>query len=91
MQYKTFSELKISFKQSSNCYTCDGESCHNNTTHKNGEEYNVHISTKDHEYFNIFATTNASTDATNNIDKKSLTELEAVQFICDNFNWFKCF
>ena len=92
MTYKTFEELGISFKQTSSCYTCDGESCHNNVTHKqNGEEYNVHISTKDHITFNVVATPNPSTTSEIDIDKYQISEKEAVKLVCNNFNWFKCF
>lgn len=91
MAYKTFSELGISFQQTSSCYTCDGESCHNNVTHKNGEDYNVHISTRDHIMFNVSATPNSNTASPLDIDKNNISEQEAVKLICDNFNWFKCF
>lgn len=91
MTYKTFEELGISFKQSSSCYSCDGESCHNNVNHKNGVEYNVHVSTKDKQIFNIHATQNSNTSDASDIDEPNLTELEAVKYLCDNFNWFRCF
>lgn len=91
MAYKTFEELGISFKQTSSCYTCDGESCHNNTTHKNGTEYNVHISTKDHFTFNIDAEISSNSASGDDIHQHNLTEENAVKYLCDNFNWFKCF
>ena len=88
--YKTFNELGISFQQSTDCLSCDGMSCHNNVTHKNGDEYNVHIQTNDEETFDITANLSSSTASSFDIEEHNLTEIQAVKFICDNFNWFKC-
>lgn len=93
MTYKTFKELGVSFQKSTGCLTCTGLSCHRNILHKNGTEYNVHIST-DHEdsgYYNIHATVNASTSNSDDIIEISIPEESAVKLICENFTWFKCF
>lgn len=93
MAYKTFKELNISFQPSSDCVTCNGLSCHNTVDHKNGNEYNIHISTTDEErgFYDITASDNSTTSSEGDILKENLTEEQVVKFICDNFNWFKCF
>ena len=93
MAFNTFSELGISFQQTSNCVTCDGLSCHKTVQHKtNGLEYNVHISTLENSgQFCIDATLSSNTSSPHDIHESSLTEEQAVKFICDNFDGFKCF
>jgi hypothetical protein len=89
----TFADLGLSFDFDSSCVSCRDGSCHNIVTcKKDGEEYSVHISTnQDYTNINIYATTSASTDSTGGIDKDFTSELEAVKFICDTFNGFRCF
>jgi len=90
-QYKTFLELGISFQQTTDCLTCDGLSCHNNVIHTNGKEYNVHISTdEDETFFNIQANLSSSISSKFDIEEHNLSEMQAVKYICDKFNWFKC-
>lgn len=93
MTYKTFSDLGISFEETSpSCYTCTGGSCHNIVTHKeNGAEYSVLISTIDRKTFHIQATVSSNTSSASDIEETDLTERDAVKYLCDNFPAFKCF
>lgn len=91
--YKTFKEMGVEFTEGSGCHTCYDNSCHNTVPRKpNGEEYNVHISTNpDRTLFRISASTQVNTNTDDEIAKEFSNENDAVKFICENFEWFKCF
>lgn len=89
---KTFEELGLTFDFDEDCATCQDGSCHNIVTAKNdGREYSVHISTNtERNNFEIFAVETAST-GDSLIEESFENEEEAVKFVCDTFNGFKCF
>ncbi len=93
MKRKTFAEVGIIFTSGSGCITCRDNSCQNTVTLKNSEkEFNVHISTyQDRSEFRIHASLNTNTEAADDICEDFDNEHDAVQFVCDTFNWFKCF
>ena len=89
----TFAELGLSFNFDSDCVTCKDGNCHNIATcKKDGQDYNVHISTnQEYTDINIYATCSASNDSIDNVDMDFTSELDAVRFICETFNGFRCF
>lgn len=91
--YKTFEEMGVVFSEESGCHTCRDNSCHNTVPLKRtGEDHNVHISTNPgRTAFTIHATTQASTTAHDDIYANFDNESDAVKFVCDTFEWFKCF
>ena len=91
--YKTFEELGVVFSEGSGCHSCRDNSCQNTVPLKRtGEDYNVHISTNPpRTAFRIHASTNASTVADDDIISDFANERDAVKFVCDTFEWFKCF
>jgi hypothetical protein len=93
MNYKTFEEFGLKFEYDSDCITCTDGSCHNNViSKKDGKEYNVHISMNSSKtLFTIHATQEANTESNSTIDIEFTDESEAVKFVCENFDWFKCF
>lgn len=93
MNYKTFAEYGIYFTPGSGCITCRDNSCQNIVTLKNSDiEYLVHISTyADRSEFRIHATKNSNTDTHDDICEDFKNEHDAVEFVCETFNWFKCF
>ena len=93
MVYKTFKDFGLTFEFDPDCMTCSDGSCHNNvTSKKDGKEYNVHISTdRDFSYFSIYATEQSNTDSSSTIEEQFDKEEDAVKFVCENFEWFKCF
>ncbi len=92
-QYKTFKELGLDFSKGSGCHTCRDMSCHNNVpSSSNGREYNVHISMNPAKTkFRVHATENSTTFSNSDIEANFENELDAVSFVCKNFEWFKCF
>lgn len=91
MNHKTFEDFGLTFNFDPYCMTCSEGNCHNIVTSKqDGREYHVHIST-DREFtvFNIQASENSTTEPV--IDVSFEKEEEAVEFVCKNFEWFKCF
>lgn len=93
MTQKTFKDFGLTFEFDETCATCFEGNCHNKvTSKKDGKEYNVHISTnKEFTKFAIYATETTNVDDSNSIEKDFDNEEEAVKFVCDNFEWFKCF
>jgi hypothetical protein len=91
--YKTFKEIGVEFTEGSGCYTCFDNSCHNTVPKKsNGVEYNVHISTNNERtLFRISATTNVNSITEDELTEEFQKENDAVKYICENFEWFKCF
>jgi predicted adenine nucleotide alpha hydrolase (AANH) superfamily ATPase len=91
--YKTFKDMNVEFSEGSGCHTCYDNSCHNTVPKKpDGEEYNVHISTNpDRTLFRIYASTQTNSSTTDDISEEFQKEEDAVKFICQNFEWFKCF
>lgn len=89
---KTFEDLGLTFEFDSDCATCYDGSCHNTAISKiDGKEYSVHISTNsERDSFRIFACQNANTDE-ESIEEEFTDEEVAVNFVCKNFNGFKCF
>jgi len=90
---KTFAEFGLTFEEDADCITCHVGSCHNNvTSRKDGKEYNVHISVDydTNEYW-ISASDNSTSDSDSDIFESFENEESAVQFVCANFDWFKCF
>ena len=92
MEQKTFKDFGLSFEFDPTCLTCQDGNCHNNVTSiKDGREYNVHISTnRKFSIFHINATEQSNTDGQSNIEESFTDEAEAVKFVCENFDWFKC-
>jgi hypothetical protein len=93
MKRKTFEDVGIYFTSGSGCITCRDNSCQNTVTLKDSdEEYLVHISTfPDRSEFRIHASSNANTASTDDFCLDFVNEHDAVQYVCDTFNWFKCF
>jgi hypothetical protein len=91
--YKTFEEMGLVFSEGSGCHTCRDNSCHNNVPLKRtGEEYNVHISTNPlRTTFRVHASINANTVTDDDLCSDFSKESDAVKFVCDTFEWFKCF
>lgn len=91
--YKTFEAMGVIFSEGSGCHTCRDNSCHNTVPlRRTGEEYNVHISTDpERSGFTVHATTHANTEADDDIYADFNDESDAVKFVCDTFEWFKCF
>ena len=88
---KTFKDFGLTFSPDENCITCIRGRCHNTVTkYSNNEEYHVFISTYEgSNYYEIISTNiNNSSDE---IVAFYTNEEEAVKYVCDNFNWFKCF
>jgi hypothetical protein len=93
MKRKTFADVGIIFTAGSGCITCRDNSCQNTVTLKDSDvEYHVHISTYlDRSEFRIHASSNSNTETADDICIDFDNEHDAVQFVCDTFNWFKCF
>lgn len=91
--FTTFEEMGVVFTEGSGCHTCQDNSCHNTVPHKkNNEDYHVHISTDiDRTKFRIFASTQSSSNTDDEISEEFSEENKAVKFVCENFDWFKCF
>jgi hypothetical protein len=91
--YKTFEEMGVLFSEGSGCHTCRDNSCHNTVPLKRtGEDCNVHISTDPKRTgFTIHAAIQANTAASDDIYANFNSESDAVKFVCDTFEWFKCF
>jgi hypothetical protein len=90
---KTFKDFGLEFIPNEDCITCNTGSCHNNATSRiDGKEYNVHITVNydENEYY-VIAAENGSTDSPFDIFEIFQKEEDAVKFVCDRFNWFKCF
>ena len=89
---KTFAEVGVVFTEGSGCLTCRDNSCHNTVPlKKTGEDINVHISTDPNRtIFSIVAMQNANTSSPDDIDEEFANEADAVKFVCDTFDWFKC-
>jgi hypothetical protein len=89
----TFAEIGLTFNFDSECVTCKDGNCHNVATcKKDGQDYNVHVSTnQDYTDINIYASCSSSNDSVGNIDKDFSSEKEAVNFLCQTFDSFKCF
>ena len=92
-KYKSFAELGLAFNEGSGCYTCRDLSCHNTVQSTiNGREYNVHISMNEAKTeFKVHATEDTSVSSPSEIEADFYNELDAVGFVCLNFEWFKCF
>lgn len=92
-RYKTFSELGLDFSEGSGCHSCKDMSCHNNVPSKiDGLEYNVHISMNpDRTEFTVHATPNSTTFTHTDIEANFEDEQSAVGFVCNLFEWFRCF
>ncbi len=91
--YKSFEELGLTFSEGTGCYTCQELSCHNTVPSiSNGRDYQVHISMNEAKTdFKVHATENASSSGSSDIEANFTNELDAVAFVCQNFEWFKCF
>lgn len=91
--YKTFNEMGVNFTAGSGCVTCQDNSCHNTVPLKRtGEEYNVHISTNpSRTKFKIHASLTSNTDTADDISSDFTNEFDAVKFVCETFEWFRCF
>jgi len=91
--FKTFEQLGLVFTKDSGCMTCRDLSCHNNVPSTfNGREYNVHISMNSEKTdFHVHASENSNTNSPSDINATFNKELDAVGFVCKNFDWFKCF
>ena len=90
---KTFAEFGLTFEEDASCITCDAGSCHNNvTSKKDGNEYNVHISVNyETKSYWITAINNSSSSSKTDLIENFTIEEDAVKFVCENFDWFKCF
>ena len=90
---KTFEEFGLTFIPNEDCITCNLGSCHNNVTSRiDGKEYNVHITVNyDDNDFYVTATESGSVDSPYDVFEIFREESEAVKFVCDRFDWFKCF
>ena len=90
---KTFKDFGLEFHYDKNCVTCSDGNCHNIVTSKHdGREYSVHISTdREGTFFSVYATEQVNTSADTDIFKTFTEENVAVEFVCDTFDWFKCF
>ena len=88
---KTFADFGLKFEIDKDCITCVRGTCHNNVTrYENSQEYNVQIvAYPEQGEYQIFAT-NLS-DQSDEIAVSYEKEEDAVKFVCDEFNWFKCF
>ncbi len=93
MEYKTFKDYGLVFEEDTKCSTCKDGGCHTNVTSlRDGREYNVHISINASETaYSIYATESANTFDATTIDKTFSSESEAVKFLCESFERFKCF
>lgn len=91
-EFKTFEKMGVIFSEGDGCNTCRDNSCFNNVPlKKTGEDYIVHISTNPlRTTFRIHASSNASTLENDEICSDFNNETEAVKFVCDTFEWFKC-
>lgn len=91
--HKSFADMGVTFLEGSGCYTCRDNSCHNVVPLKRtGEEYSVHISTNPpRTVFRVHASANSNTDGEADICSDFHEEADAVKFVCDTFEWFKCF
>ena len=91
--YRTFEEMGVVFSEGSGCHTCRDNSCHNTVPlKKTGEEHNVHISTNPlRTLFRIHSTANTSSTSSDDICEDFDNESDAVKFVCETFEWFKCF
>ena len=91
--YKTFEDMDVHFSEGSGCHTCQDNSCHNNVPLiRTQEEYNVHISTNPlRTTFRIHASSNTNTSADDDICSDFNNESDAVKFVCETFEWFKCY
>tara|TARA_R110000868_G_scaffold33215_1_gene120814 strand:- start:2928 stop:3203 length:276 start_codon:yes stop_codon:yes gene_type:complete len=89
---KTFADFNLQFEQLSECLTCRDGYCSNTSTYnKTGEEYNVQISTNpDYTDIEISATSNSNTNSSSDIVEYFNSEESAVDFLCKNFNAFRC-
>lgn len=90
---KTFEDFGLKFVPNEDCITCNTGSCHNNVVSKSdGKEYNVHITVNyDEDQYFVIASENGSTDSPFDVFEIFKKEEEAVQFVCDRFEWFACF
>ena len=95
MEYKSFEDYGLTFDENAGCVTCKGGSggCHTNVNSlKDGREYNVHIAINANKtVYSIHATQKATTQSTSTIDEIFHNEAQAVKFLCENFERFKCF
>lgn len=90
---KTFADFGLKFIPDVECITCNTGSCHNNVVSRiDGKEYNVHITINydTNEYF-VISQENASSDSAFDTFEIFKKEEDAVKFVCDRFDWFKCF
>lgn len=90
---KTFEDLGLVFTPTSTCATCNKEdmSCHNNAIFKgDGQEYNLHITKKGDKKFRVCRTLNANVESAKDCEEVFTSELEAVEYICENYPTFKC-
>ena len=90
---QTFKDFGLEFTPNKECITCNSGSCHNNVSSKiDGKEYNVHITIDyDEKAYYVYATENSSTLSPNDVFERFKKEEDAVKYICDRFDWFKCF
>jgi hypothetical protein len=90
---KTFADVGVVFTAGSGCHTCRDNSCQNTVPLKTtGEDYNVHISTDPaRTEFLIHASSSANIAAGDDIEEFFVDEAKAVKYVCDTFEWFKCF
>ena len=87
---KTFKDLGLIFELNSACITCLDNSCHNNLISKvDNQEYHVHISTNNSFSEFLISSTPLSTSETE--EKRFYNEFEATNYLCNNFNDFRCF
>ena len=87
---KTFKDLGLIFELNSACITCLDNSCHNNLISKiDNQEYHVHISTNNSfSEFLISATLLCSSDIS---EERFYNEFDTTNYLCENFNDFRCF
>ena len=88
---KTFKDFGLTFEFDPDCMSCTEGNCHNNVvSKKDGRDYIVHISTnREFTVFTVQASENSNTAPV--IDEFFDNEENAVKFVCENFEWFKCF
>jgi hypothetical protein len=88
---KTFKDFGLVFVQDESCYTCFRGTCQNTVyKYSNNEEYTVQILAEPSNSYYAITATNLH-DPSEEIFMNFFDEEQAVKYVCDNFNWFKCF
>lgn len=91
---KTFEEMGVVFTAGTGCHTCTDDSCHNTVPlRETGEDYFVHIQTNPSRtrfFINASVAGNTSTSDSSEFNANFFNESDAVKYVCDTFDWFKC-